>query len=176
MVHLGRLRQIFCFSRIDFGIHRIRGVFSARSHIRWSGVVFYYLGTNKTVCAGVAHTAMRNHAKVRNMCHCAKRLLHPRLRRPLSVRTFVRDLRRVQAFRTRSYPPRQLFRNLSTVYFSNPHKQRLANDGSIFWDPFLDPLFEQKSENFTKKYPNILVQKMIKMVKECASRHLPCRV
>ena len=85
-------------------------------------------------------------------------------------------LRRVQAFRTRSYPPRQFFRNLSTVYFSNPHKQRLANDGSILWDPFLDPLFEQKSENFTKKYPNILVQKMIKMIEKCASRHLPCRV
>ena len=97
------------------------------------------------------------------------------------VRTYVRPrfrwfLRRVQAAGTGSYPPRQFFRNLSTVYFSNPHKQRLANDGSIFWDPFLDPYFEQKSENFTKKYPNILVQKMIKMIEKCASRHLPCRV
>ena len=104
---------------------------------------------------------------------CAKRLLHPGLRRS-NVRTVVSVrcpsgvrprfrwfLRRVQVCVIGSYPPRQFFRNLPTVYFSNPHKQRLANDGSIFWDPFLDHLFEQKSEHFTKKYPNILMQKMI---------------
>ena len=92
--------------------------------------------------------------------HCAKRLFHPGASKDqcpcVCVRTRFRwFLRRVQALRTRSYPPRQFFRNLSTVYFSNPHKQRLANDGSIFWDPFLDPPFLSKKVKILQKSTSI---------------------
>ncbi len=74
--------------------------------------------------------------------HCPYGVRCPYVRCP----RFWWFLRSVQACVTGSYPPRQFFRNLSTVYFSNPHKQRLANDGSIF-----GPLFEQKSEKKLQK-------------------------
>ena len=40
---------------------------------------------------------------------------------------------------------------------------------------FYEPPYT-KSPFGAKKYPNILVQKMMKMIEKCASRHLPCRV
>ena len=97
-----------------------------------------------------------------------------------SVRVYVRPyvrprfrwfLRRVQACVTGSYPPRQFFRNLSTVYFTE-----ISERWEHFWTHFWTPFLSKKVKILQKRTPNILGQKMIKMLKECASRHLPCRV
>ena len=82
-------------------------------------------------------------------------------------------LRRVQASRTGSDPPRQFFRSQIRVLKKNLHKLRFANRNPSGLDPFLDLLFGAKNQLFftffceknTKKYPNILMQEMIKMIR-----------
>ena len=91
-------------------------------------------------------------------------------------------LRRVQASRTGSDPPRQFFRSQIRVLKKNLHKLRFANRNPSGLDPFLDPLFGAKNQKFSlflseksffwekktffqpKKYPNILMREMIKMI------------
>ena len=102
-------------------------------------------------------------------------------------------LRRVQACVTGSYPPRQFFRSQIRVLKKTFTNWDLRIGIHLDWTPFWTLFLEQKIKDFhlfwaknrffsnkmflqPKKYPNILVQKMVKMIDKCASRHLPCRV
>ena len=73
-------------------------------------------------------------------------------------------LRRVQASRTGPDPPRQFFRSQIRVLKKNLHKLRFANRNPTFWTPFLEHLFSLFLRKNTKKYPNILMREMIKMI------------
>ena len=71
----------------------------------------------------------------------------------------TRFLRRVQASRTGSDPPRQFFRSQIRVLKKNLHKLRFANRNPSGLDPFLDPLFGAKNRFFPlflrKKYKKV---------------------
>ena len=103
-------------------------------------------------------------------------------------------LRRVQASRTGSDPPRQFFRSQIRVLKKNLHKLRFANRNPSGLDLFLDPLFGAKNQKFSlffgkkscfwakkkffnqKSTPIYSCRKWSKWSKIEASRHLPCRV